>query len=368
MRMDREVKAIIVPLLVVVLSIALIASACAPAPATTPAETPGKATPKIKYEWKFASEEVEGDYMTVWANKFAEEMEEWSNGQIKITVYPYGSIGGERDINELCQMGEVQFVFSDYAWISSFVPQAQVFGLHYLWPKEKVGEVVTEVCKDGKVIDLLEEKFREKGFVPLAYHNEGWQWWTSNRPIKTPEDIKGWKVRVMSSKILIEGFKAYGASPTPLDYGEVYGALQRGMIDGQTNPMFAIKSMGFYEPQEYLILPYAQPFISIPSANRQFFDSLPEDVQEKMKDVWMSFIEPAYEWTLEREEEALKEIKKEKPGITIHRFNDEQIEAFKKLAMSVRDKYPNIGGKGASKILDTLLNDIERAKGMAGVK
>ena len=78
---------------------------------------------------KLASEEIEGDFMTVWARNFSDHMKKWSGGKIEIEVYPYGTLGATGDINELAQMGVVQFVFSDHAWISSFVPQAQALAL-----------------------------------------------------------------------------------------------------------------------------------------------------------------------------------------------------------------------------------------------
>ncbi|MDX2480784.1 MAG: C4-dicarboxylate ABC transporter substrate-binding protein, partial [Desulfuromusa sp.] len=71
---------------------------------------------------KIASEEIEGDFMTVWANNFSDHMRTWSDGKIDFTVYPYGTLGATGDINELAQLGIVQCVFSDYAWISAFVP------------------------------------------------------------------------------------------------------------------------------------------------------------------------------------------------------------------------------------------------------
>ncbi len=98
--------------------------------------------PAEKIEAKFVSEEIEGDFMTVWAEKFADDMRETSEGNLDIEVYPYGTLGDTRDINELAQLGVVEYVFSDFAWISSFVPEAQVLALHYMWPKENTPEVL----------------------------------------------------------------------------------------------------------------------------------------------------------------------------------------------------------------------------------
>jgi TRAP-type C4-dicarboxylate transport system substrate-binding protein len=84
---------------------------------------------------KLATEDLEGDFMTVWSQKFSKEMKSWSDGKIDITVFPYGSLGDTRDINELCQFGVIDYVVTDYAWISSFVPEALVLALHYIWPR-----------------------------------------------------------------------------------------------------------------------------------------------------------------------------------------------------------------------------------------
>jgi TRAP-type C4-dicarboxylate transport system substrate-binding protein len=106
--------------------------------------------------------------MTVFAEKFADEMNSWSGGKIDISVFPFGALGQERDIHELAQNNTVQFVFSDFGWISGFVPQAQVFALAYLWPIERAREVFEEVARNGEAVKLLESKFRERNSNPSA--------------------------------------------------------------------------------------------------------------------------------------------------------------------------------------------------------
>jgi TRAP-type C4-dicarboxylate transport system substrate-binding protein len=162
---------------------------------------------------RLASEEIEGDFMTVWARNFSDHMKKWSGGKIDINVYPYGTLGATGDINELAQLGVVEFVFSDYAWISSFVPQAQVLALNYLFPTEKVPEVLDWMARNGEFMPLMEESFRKNGLVPLSIMFEGWQRLTSKKAINSLDDMKGLKLRLMSSKLLVEDYKAYGAAP-----------------------------------------------------------------------------------------------------------------------------------------------------------
>ncbi|MFP4350586.1 MAG: TRAP transporter substrate-binding protein DctP [Thermodesulfobacteriota bacterium] len=317
---------------------------------------------------KLASEEIEGDFMTVWAKKFSDHMKEWSDGKININVYPYGTLGATGDINELAQMGVVEFVFSDYAWISSFVPQAQVLALNYLFPTEKVPQVLDWMVKKGDFMPLLEEKFRANGLVPLSIMYEGWQWVTSKKPILSPADMEGLKVRLMSSKLLVEDYKAYGASPTPMSYGEVYSGLQMGLIDAQVNPLFAIHSMKFYEVQDYATQLKSEPFLGIPTANKAFFDGLPKEVQEEMRNFWVNAIIPAGEWIDKRNESDLAKMKKAKPELVFTTLEDEAISEFKARAETVYPKFKDIGGEGAEEVLETLLKDIEKAKEAVGVK
>jgi len=317
---------------------------------------------------RLASEEIEGDFMTVWANNFSDHMKEWSGGRIDINVYPYGTLGATGDINELAQLGVVEFVFSDYAWISSFVPQAQVLALNYLFPTERVPEILDWMVKNGDFFPLLDKAFRKNGLVPLSVMYEGWQWVSSKKPINSPEDMKGLKLRLMSSKLLVEDYKAYGASPTPMSYGAVYSALQTGLIDAQVNPLFAIYSMKFYEVQDYFTQLKSEPFLGIPTANLDFFENLPEQVRQEMLRFWQDAIIPAGKWIDERNAGDKAKILEEKPDAVFNVLDDAAVAEFKERAETVYPKFIEIGGEGSEEILDALLKDIEKAKKVLGIK
>ena len=311
---------------------------------------------------RLASEEIEGDFMTVWARNFSDHMKEWSGGKIDINVYPYGTLGALGDINELAQLGVVEYVFSDYAWISSFVPQAQVLALNYLFPTEKVPEVLDWMARNGELMPLMEEAFRKNGLVPLSIMFEGWQWLTSKKAINSLDDMKGLKLRLMSSKLLVEDYRAYGAAPTPMSYGEVYSGLQMGLIDAQVNPLFAIYSMKFYEVQNYCTQLKSEPFVGIPTVNQKFFDNLPKEVQQEMRKFWIDAIIPAGKWITERNASDMAKMKKAKPKLKFTVLDDATIAKFKKRAETVYPKYIKIGGEGSQAMLDALLKDIKNAK------
>ncbi len=316
---------------------------------------------------KLATEDLEGDFMTVWSQKFAEAMKTWSDGKIDITVFPYGSLGDTRDINELCQFGVIEFVVTDYAWISSFVPEAQVLALHYLWPRERAPEVLAWIIKNGTFMSALEESFRSKGLVPLGVIWEDWMWITSKQPINSMADLNGVKLRLMSSKVLVEQWKAYGTSPTPMSFGEVYGGLQMGLIDAQMNPIFADYSMKFFEVTDYFTQLFAEAYLGIPTINVKVFDSLPQNAQDKMREFWSDATIASAEWITNRNKEDMEKIKNERPEITFTEFSDEQIEELKSIAVPNYSKFVKIGGKNAQKVMDALLQDVANAKKELGI-
>ncbi len=318
-------------------------------------------------EASLASEEIEGDFMTVWAENFADHMYDWSDGMFQLTVYPYGGLGDARDINELAQLGVVEYVFSDFAWIGAFVPEATVFGLHYLWPRERPAEVMEWVVKNGDTMEVLERAYRREGLVPLAIMYEGWQWITSNHRISTIDDLRGFDVRIMASDMLNAQYRALGASPTPMAYGEVYSGLQTGLIDGQINPLFAIRSMNFFEVQDYFTQIWAEVFVGITTINMVFFDNLPPEVQEEHRRWWADAIVPAGEWIDERIENDLAEILERRPNIEVNEISGAALEPFEERARQAHQRFLEIGGPLAAEIYDALVNDIDRATAALGI-
>ena len=338
-------------------AILVMAAGCGPRPVSD------EAAVKVK----FASEELDGDFMTVWANRFADQMRTDTDGRFDVSVYPSGTLGDTRDINELAQLGVIEFVFSDSAWISSFVPEAQVLLLHYVWPRERIGEVMDWVVRHGETLPLLEQAFRRNGLVPLGLFYEGWQWLTAKRPVATLDEMQGLKVRVMGSRLLIENYRAYGAAPTPMAYGEVYSSLQMGLIDAQINPIFAIRSMKFYEVQDHFTQLWAEPFTGIPTVNAAFFDRLSPKRQRQIRNWWREAVIPSAAWIEARNREELAAMRAERPQIQVTELEAEAAKAWHERSLAVRDVFLKEGGPGAQRVLDALLADIRNARQALGM-
>jgi TRAP-type C4-dicarboxylate transport system substrate-binding protein len=131
--------------------------------------------------------------------------------------------------------------------------------------------------------------------------------------------------------------------------------------------MFANYSMGFYEQVDYITNMEAEMFTSLPLANKEFFDSLPQEIQDKILEIWADLMVPAGEDSLVREQKFIDMVQEKKPDIEFYSFTDEDIAPFRELSRSLHDKYLEIGGDGAEKILETLLADLEKAKEKYGV-
>jgi TRAP-type C4-dicarboxylate transport system substrate-binding protein len=306
--------------------------------------------------------------LTVFAHEFADALYEKSNGQIEITVYPYGTLGGTTDIIEACQYGEIEIVFSDIPWMAGFVPQAQVLSLEWLWPTEGYAEVMEDVCLNGEGYAMLKEKFRKKNFELLNMHVNGWFWWTSSKPLRTPADFANFKMRTQESKLIVEGFKAYGASPVPLAWGEVYSSLQLGVVDGCSASMIGQYGQKFYEVTDYWTKAGAAMYINSPCMNYQLYKSLPKDIQDMITETAIELIPPMAEWQAANAKEKQQEISELKPSLVFYEFTPAEQEPFKELYEPVREIFYEIGEEDAEAILAAFLNDIETAKAKLGVE
>ncbi len=162
----------------------------------------------------------------------ATDLEKRSNGQMKITIYPSGQLGAERECLELLQIGSLDMTKVSASVMENFAPDYQVLSLPYIFRDREHSYTVL----DGEVgRQLLEEgeKYRLKG---LCFYDAGSRsFYTKDRPIMAPEDLHGLKIRVQKSKTAVEMIEHLGGSPTPIPWGELYTALQQGVVDGAEN-------------------------------------------------------------------------------------------------------------------------------------
>ena len=308
--------------------------------------------------WRYAFEEALEEVQGKFAQKFKEEIE--ANSDHTVQLFPFGTLGESDSIMEQTQSGILQFVDQSPGFTGALIPEAQVFFVPYLLPQDE--ETLATFFKESKAInEMFPPLYAEQGLELLTMFPEGEVMMTTTEPVEGPADLNEVKFRVMTNPLLVENYKAFGATPTPLPWGEVYGALQTGIIQGQENPAFFIESTKMYEVTDYITRAGHNNFTTAVMANKEFYDGLPEEDQTLIDNA----IDAAFDYIIDYQsgltEESLAKIKEAKPEMTITELTDEQRQPFMDTADSVEQQYLEIGGDQAEAILEQLKADLEAA-------
>ncbi|HEX7551856.1 MAG TPA: TRAP transporter substrate-binding protein [Candidatus Methylomirabilis sp.] len=188
---------------------------------------------------------------TTMAQKLADQVKAKSNGSMNMTIHPSSQLGGERDLMEGMQVGTVDLVSCSLGVAASFVPELNVMNLPFLF---RDARHYTEVA-NGPIGKKLLKAVEPKRLVGLGFYAPVFRVPQNNvRPINTPADFKGLRMRLMEVPLHMDTYKALGASPLPLPFGELYTALQLKTVDGNENAPATLYSERFYEVQKYVSL------------------------------------------------------------------------------------------------------------------
>ena len=308
--------------------------------------------------WRYAFEEALDEVQGVYAQKFKEEVE--ANSDHEVQLFPFGTLGESDNIMEQTQSGILQFVNQSPGFTGSLIPEAQVFFVPYLLPQDQ--ETLATFFRDSKAInDIFPELYAEQGLELLKMYPEGEVMLTTKQPVEGPDDLGDVKVRVMTNPLLVESYKAFGATPTPLPWGEVYGGLQTGIIDGQENPAFFIESTRMYEVTDHITRLGHNNFTTALMANKEFFDGLSDEDKKVVQDAADTAFDTILEYQQGLTEESLEKIKEAKPEITVTTLSEEQRAPFRDTAQQVEETFLEIGGPRAQEILDQMKADLEAA-------
>jgi len=180
--------------------------------------------------------------------KFGEELAALTDGRIVVEVYPNESLGKEIDLINGMQLGTVDMTITGES-LQNWAPMAALLAVPYAYTSiEHMDEVAS-----GEIGDRIEAQIIERARIrPIAYFARGPRDLTSNRPIRTPDDLDGLKMRVPNVPLFVDVWKSLGAQPTPMAFSEVFTSLQNGTIDAQENPLALIRSANFNEVQSHV--------------------------------------------------------------------------------------------------------------------
>jgi tripartite ATP-independent transporter DctP family solute receptor len=207
--------------------------------------------------------------------KLAEIVNERSNGEITIKVYPDRQLGEEREMVEGLQLGTVEMTVVSTGPIVNFLPEAGILDLPFLFENSDHAYKVF----DGQIGRDLLAKFDGVDMVGLAIWENGWRHISAKKPIESPEDLSGVKLRTMQNPVHIEAFKALGAAPVPMAWGEVFTSLGQGVIDGQENPITIFYTNSLWEVQSNIALTGHVYGPHVFLASKSVWESWPEEVR-----------------------------------------------------------------------------------------
>ncbi len=185
------------------------------------------------------------------AKGFAEDVARATDGRVTIQVFPSGQLGSEKDAVEGLQIGSVQAGVIGSGSFQPIEPRMGIVEMPYAWPtREKAFAAF-----DGELGAELSKLLAARNIVVLAWWENGYRHITTRKaPVTKPDDLKGVKIRVTPDKVRLDTFRALGAEPAPLAFGELYSALQQGVFDAQENPLSIIFSASFFEVQKHVAL------------------------------------------------------------------------------------------------------------------
>lgn len=210
------------------------------------------------------------------ADKFKELAEKYTNGKVKVEVYPNSQLYKDKEELEALQLGAVQMLAPSLAKFGPLgAKEFEVFDFPCIFPNKEGLHKVTQGPTGRKLLD----KLSSKGIIGLAYWDNGFKIFSSNKPVKAVADFKGQKMRIQSSKVLDAQMRSLGAIPQVMAFSEVYQALQTGVVDGTENPPSNMYTQKMHEVQKYANISNHGYLGYAVIVNKQFWEGLPVDVR-----------------------------------------------------------------------------------------
>jgi C4-dicarboxylate-binding protein DctP len=214
------------------------------------------------------------------AERFKELAEKATKGRVKVEVYPNSQLYKDKEELEALQLGAVQMLAPSLAKFGPLgVKEFEAFDLPYIFPSKTALYSVTE----GPIGKSLLSKLESKGITGLAFWDNGFKVMSANKPLHTPDDFKGLKLRIQSSKVLDAQMRALGANPQVLAFSEVYQALQTGVVDGTENPPSNMYTQKMHEVQKHLTVSNHGYLGYAVIVNKKFWDGLPPDIRTSLE-------------------------------------------------------------------------------------
>jgi C4-dicarboxylate-binding protein DctP len=304
----------------------------------------------IKFSHVVASDTPKGKA----AEKFKELAEKYTDGKVKVEVYPNSTLYKDKEELEALQLGAVQMLAPSNSKFGPIgVREFEVFDLPYILPDLATLRKVTDGPLGARLLKLLEPK----GMTGLAYWDNGFKQMTANRKLIAPSDYKGMKFRIQSSKVIEAQFRTLGAIPQVMAFSEVYQALQTGVVDGQENTWSNIYTQKMHEVQKYATVTNHGYIGYVVVANKKFWEGMPGDIRAACEKALKEATEYGNGQSAKENDDALADIRKS--GKTeILNLTQEQDAAMRKAMMPV---YKEVASRVGQPLIDEFLKETGRS-------
>lgn len=259
------------------------------------------------------------------ARLFAKMVEEKTDGKVEVQVFANGSLYKDPEELQALRDGNIHMIAPSLSKLTPIVPELGVFDLPFLYPSIKE----YHLAFDGILGKMITDKMKRQGLVPMAFWDNGFKQFTNNtKPIVTPEDLQGIKVRIMPSSVLDQQFALLQAQPIEMSFNDVYSALEQGSVDGQENTISNIYTKKFHKVQKYMTISDHGYLSYMVLMDQAFWSQLPSYVQNAIVEA----MDEVTAWQRDAAEKINREqfmLIEKCECIEIYRLNDEQKESWK---------------------------------------
>ena len=274
------------------------------------------------------------------AEHFKKLAEEGTRGRVKVELYPNSMLYKDKEEMEALQLGAVQMLAPAPGKFGPLgVKEFEVLDLPYLFDNMAMAERVTQ----GPVGQQLLKKLDARGISGLAFWDNGFRVFTSNKPVRRPADLKGQKIRIQSSKVTESQMRDVGSLPQVMAFSELYQALQTGVVDGQENPVTHVYTQKFYEVQKYMTLTNHTYHGYVVIANKKFWEGLPPDIRSALTAALKGTTAYFYSMAKQEDDAALEAVRKTGKMEIYTPTPQEQVEWKKAFAKVHRDMEGRVG-------------------------
>ena len=259
---------------------------------------------------------------------FAQQVKQ--RAHLRVKVYPNGTLGNETGLLQMVQNGTIAFTKVSAAPLTSFAPDYKLLSLPYLYKSDTQYHQVL----DGPIGEKILASSKDSGFLGLAFLDAGSRSFYTSKPIRTPDDLKGLKIRVQNSSVSIDTIKALGGTPVPLPYGELYSAMQQGVVDGAENNIPSYFSSRHYEVEKVYSYDKHTMVPDVLVVSTSVWDSLTDEQRKVIREV-------AKETVKQQETNWNNYVEKSKKALTANHitFVQSDISKFQAAVKPVYDKF-----------------------------